>query len=219
MANILNKMLDFVGWETEETEDDYYEDEEVIEADKKENRKSFGRKNQSKVLNLNSNTNTKVVIVFPKNINDAKDICDHLRANRSIVMNVEDVEIQTAQRIVDFLSGAVYSLDGNIQGIVGYFPCYAQQCGHFGRREGRAEGRGHFYLDEITEEADVTNLKCCNSTVFQDYRNTDIAAHNSFLASAEGEQVYDIYSCSYRTDSGTDQEYDCPVISRKKPYV
>jgi len=115
MANILNKMLDFVGWETEETEDDYYEDEEIIEADKKEYRKSFGRKNQSKVLNLNSNTNTKVVIVFPKNINDAKDICDHLRANRSIVMNVEDVEIQTAQRIVDFLSGAVYSLDGNIQ--------------------------------------------------------------------------------------------------------
>ena len=44
-----------------------------------------------------------------------QDICDHLQANRSIVMNVEDVEIQTAQRIVDFLSGAVYSLDGNIQ--------------------------------------------------------------------------------------------------------
>lgn len=114
MANILNKMLDFVGWETEETEDDYYE-EDVIEVDKKESRKSFGKKNQGKVLNLNGNTNSKVVIVFPKNINDAKDICDHLRANRSIVMNVEDVEIQTAQRIVDFLSGAVYSLDGNIQ--------------------------------------------------------------------------------------------------------
>lgn len=114
MANILNKMLDFVGWETEETEDDYYE-EDVIEVDKKESRKSFGKKNQGKVLNLNGNANSKVVIVFPKNINDAKDICDHLRANRSIVMNVEDVEIQTAQRIVDFLSGAVYSLDGNIQ--------------------------------------------------------------------------------------------------------
>ncbi|AGC68568.1 cell division protein SepF [Thermoclostridium stercorarium subsp. stercorarium DSM 8532] len=116
MANILNKMLDFVGWESEETEDEYYDDEEVVEVDKKENRKvSIGRKNQGKVLNLNGNANAKVVIVFPKNINDAKDICDHLRANRSIVMNVEDVEIQTAQRIVDFLSGAVYSLDGNIQ--------------------------------------------------------------------------------------------------------
>lgn len=116
MANILNKMLDFVGWETEEVEDEYYDNEEVDEEEKKDNRKiSYGRKNQGKVLNLNSNTNTKVVIVYPKNINDAKDICDHLRANRSIVMNVEDVEIQTAQRIVDFLSGAVYSLDGNIQ--------------------------------------------------------------------------------------------------------
>jgi len=116
MANILSKMLDFVGWETEEIEDEYYDEEEIEEADKKENRKPvYGKKNQGKVLNLNSNTNTKVVIVSPKNINDAKDICDHLRANRSIVMNVEDVDIQIAQRIVDFLSGAVYSLDGNIQ--------------------------------------------------------------------------------------------------------
>jgi len=116
MANILSKMLDFVGWETEEIEDEYYDEEEIEEADKKENRKPvYGKKNQGKVLNLNSNTNTKVVIVSPKNINDAKDICDHLRSNRSIVMNVEDVDIQIAQRIVDFLSGAVYSLDGNIQ--------------------------------------------------------------------------------------------------------
>lgn len=117
MANILNKMLDFVGWESEEVEDeDYYDDEDTIEPEKKDSRKpAAGRKNHGKVLNLNGNSNSKVVIVFPKNINDAKDICDHLRANRSIVMNVEDVEIQTAQRIVDFLSGAVYSLDGNIQ--------------------------------------------------------------------------------------------------------
>lgn len=118
MANILNKMLDFVGWETEEVEDDLYEDENIDEAGKSESRgTAYGRKSQGKVLNLNNNANTKVVIISPHNINDAKDICDHLRANRSIVMNVEDIETQTAQRIVDFLSGAVYSLDGNIQKI------------------------------------------------------------------------------------------------------
>lgn len=117
MANILNKVLDFVGWETEEVEDEIYDDEEVIEeTEKSESRKpNNGKKNHGKVLNLNSSYSSKVVIVSPKNINDAKDICDHLRANRSIVLNVEDVEIPTAQRIVDFLSGAVYSLDGNIQ--------------------------------------------------------------------------------------------------------
>lgn len=117
MANILNKMLDFVGWEAQEVVDDdvYDNEEEFEESAKGDSRSVFGKKSSGKVLNLNSNSNTKVVVISPHNINDAKEICDHLRSNRSIVMNVEDIETQTAQRIVDFLSGAVYSLDGNIQ--------------------------------------------------------------------------------------------------------
>ncbi len=117
MANVfLNKMLDFVGWEAQETEDeDIYEEDEFEEQPRGEGRTSFSKKGNGKVLNLNNNSATKVVVVSPHNINDAKEICDHLRSNRSIVMNVEDIETQTAQRIVDFLSGAVYSLDGNIQ--------------------------------------------------------------------------------------------------------
>lgn len=115
MATFLNKMLDFVGWETQEVEDEIYEEDELEEAGKSESQAASSRKTHGKVYNLNNNTNSKLVIVSPQNINDAKDICDHLRANRSIVMNVENLETQIAQRIVDFLSGAVYSLDGNIQ--------------------------------------------------------------------------------------------------------
>lgn len=114
MANIFNKMLDFVGWETEEIDEEVYNEDEAEQTGKNE-APAFGRKTHGKVLNLNNNSGTKVVVISPQNINDAKDICDHLRANRSIVMNVEDVETQLAQRIVDFLSGSVYSLDGNIQ--------------------------------------------------------------------------------------------------------
>lgn len=116
MANILNKMLDFVGWEAQEIiDEDTFDEEEFEEQVKDEKRSAFGKKGSGKVLNLNNNSGMKVVVVTPHNINDAKEICDHLRSNRSIVMNVEDIETQTAQRIVDFLSGAVYSLDGNIQ--------------------------------------------------------------------------------------------------------
>ncbi|NLY18637.1 MAG: cell division protein SepF [Clostridiaceae bacterium] len=116
MANILNKMLDFVGWEAQEViDEDIYEDDDFEEQEKSERRTSFARKGNGKVLNLNNHSGTQVVVLSPHNINDAKEICDHLRSNRSIVMNVEDIEIQIAQRIVDFLSGAVYSLDGNIQ--------------------------------------------------------------------------------------------------------
>lgn len=116
MANILNKMLDFVGWETQEVQQEPYDDEEMEETGSKyENNAASSKKNHGKVLNLNNSATTKVVVVSPQNINDAKEICDHLRANRSIVMNVENIETPVAQRIVDFLSGAVYSLDGNIQ--------------------------------------------------------------------------------------------------------
>ncbi len=115
MANILNKMLDFVGWETQVVEEDIYDEDEVEESGKSDYHGTQGRRSYNKVLNLNNSSSTKVVIVSPQNINDAKDICDHLRSNRSIVMNVEDIETQIAQRIVDFLSGAVYSLDGSIQ--------------------------------------------------------------------------------------------------------
>jgi len=117
MANILNKMLDFVGWETQEVHDEPYDEDDMEEVGQRNDNRTAAslKKNQGKVLNLNSSATTKVVVVTPHNINDAKDICDHLRANRSIVMNVENVETQIAQRIVDFLSGAVYSMDGNIQ--------------------------------------------------------------------------------------------------------
>jgi len=116
MAKLLNKMLDFVGWEAQEVlDEDVYEEEEDDFEESVKGESRFNRKGSGKVLNLNNNSGTKVVVVSPHNINDAKEICDHLRSNRSIVMNVEDIETQTAQRIVDFLSGAVYSLDGNIQ--------------------------------------------------------------------------------------------------------
>ncbi|NLN64224.1 MAG: cell division protein SepF [Clostridiaceae bacterium] len=117
MAKILNKMLDFVGWETQDYQDEPFDEDEMDEDIRSESHGAVAssKKSHGKVLNLNSSATTKVVIVSPRNINDAKDICDHLRSNRSIVMNVEDIETQIAQRIVDFLSGAVYSLDGNIQ--------------------------------------------------------------------------------------------------------
>lgn len=115
MANIFNKMLDFVGWETQSDIEEPYDEDEVEDSGKTANQPAPTKKSQGKVLNLSNSATTKVVVVSPHNINDAKEICDHLRANRSIVMNVENIETQIAQRIVDFLSGAVYSLDGNIQ--------------------------------------------------------------------------------------------------------
>lgn len=116
MAQLLNKVLNFVGWETED------EEEAAVEQDtmKEELQQpafigSSIKKQQNKVVNIHSTSQFKVVIVQPDKFDDAQDICDHLKNKKPIVINLENVEKEEAQRVIDFLSGAVYALDGNIQ--------------------------------------------------------------------------------------------------------
>lgn len=99
------------------SEDDYYEDEEFLENDYEEEPveevHSFGRKN--KVVNIHATTQLKVVVMQPENFEDARGIADHLKTKKPVIINLEDLDADTARRVVDFLSGAVYGLDGNIQ--------------------------------------------------------------------------------------------------------
>ncbi len=119
MAKLLEKVLDFVGWETDEDyEDDIYEDEVVENTHQRAERHASHKKSpQGKILNMNNNNNLKVVVMSPQNILEARELCDHLRSNKPIIMNVEGIDTPLAQRMVDFLSGAVYCLDGDIQKI------------------------------------------------------------------------------------------------------
>jgi len=120
MAKLLEKVLDFVGWETDEDyEDDIYEEEVVENTQQKPERNVSHKKNnpQGKILNMNNNNNLKVVVLSPQNILEARELCDHLRSNKPVIMNVEGIDTPLAQRMVDFLSGAVYCLDGDIQKI------------------------------------------------------------------------------------------------------
>ena len=122
MAKAIEKFLNFVGWETNQDEDeDYYEDDVVESSPQKHDNSAHNQKKnqQGKVLNMNNNNNLKVVILSPQNILEARDLCDHLKSNKPVIMNVEGVETALAQRMVDFLSGAVYCLDGDIQKISG----------------------------------------------------------------------------------------------------
>lgn len=120
MAKIINKMLNLVGWDSEEEEEVMEEEqtETVEELSKTNFFQSVGKKQQNnKVVNIHSNSQFKVVIMQPENFEDARDICDHLKNKKPIIINLEDVEKECAQRIIDFLSGSVYALDGNIQKI------------------------------------------------------------------------------------------------------
>lgn len=64
-----------------------------------------------------------VSIMKPKTFEDSKDICDMLKEERAIIINLEGIENEQAQRMMDFMSGAIYSLDAKIHQISGYVFC------------------------------------------------------------------------------------------------
>lgn len=110
-------------------EDDYDEfDDEPLEdsepapaAPQSNSRRSYNRdsKNSSsasgRVVNLNAGTALQVVLVKPDRFDQVSEIADHLRSKQAIVLNLETTNKDVARRLVDFLSGCAYALDGKIK--------------------------------------------------------------------------------------------------------
>lgn len=61
-----------------------------------------------------------VCVIRPSSVEDAREITDTLLANRTVVLNLEGIEVDTAQRIIDFTSGSCYAISGNLQKISHY---------------------------------------------------------------------------------------------------
>ena len=70
---------------------------------------------RDKVVNLGGAPQAQVVLVKPERFETAAEIADHLRERRSVVMNLEQTNKDTARRLIDFLSGVAYALDGKIR--------------------------------------------------------------------------------------------------------
>lgn len=77
----------------------------------------------NKLVSINNNRSqygsNQVHVIKPDEFDDAQMIIDHLKSGQAIVINMEGMEISTAQRIIDFIAGACYALDGSLQGISG----------------------------------------------------------------------------------------------------
>ncbi len=56
-----------------------------------------------------------VVLFHPANFNDTSTAADHLRSRKAVIVNMENVDKAMARRVVDFLSGCAYALDGKVK--------------------------------------------------------------------------------------------------------
>lgn len=67
------------------------------------------------VLNTSTGSKQQVVLTRPESFNDAPEIAANLRNKKAVVLNLEGVDKSLARRVVDFLSGCTYSLDGSVK--------------------------------------------------------------------------------------------------------
>ena len=112
---LMNKVWDLFGMDSAEPEE--YEDENVYDYDEEqeevEDKKIFGRKN--KVVNMPQANAIQMVISQPTTFEQSDEICSFIKEKKSVIVNLEYINKDVARRIVDFISGGVYALDGYIQ--------------------------------------------------------------------------------------------------------
>ncbi|WP_026074285.1 cell division protein SepF [Brevibacillus massiliensis] len=111
---VMNKIMGFFGLDQEElieeTIEEQREKEEVLSK-----RQQPVKNNVVSLHAAREQTGIRLMLFEPRHYSDAQDIADNLRNRRPVVINLQRVEKEQAKRIVDFLSGTVYALNGDIQ--------------------------------------------------------------------------------------------------------
>ncbi|QYR20073.1 cell division protein SepF [Paenibacillus sp. sptzw28] len=114
--SVMTKFMNFLGLQEEEEivqrERIDHNEEQEVETSSFEARKQTTK--GSNVVSIHSQKNVRVILNEPRSYDEAQEIADHLRSRRSVVVNLQRVRTDLAVRIVDFLSGTVYALNGSI---------------------------------------------------------------------------------------------------------
>lgn len=109
---VMNRFMNFLGLQEEE---EVVERERITDAlDEPSKEPNESRKVKNNVVSLHAQKPSKLVLCEPRNYEETQGIADHLRSRRAILVNLQRVRPEQAMRIVDFLSGTVYALNGAI---------------------------------------------------------------------------------------------------------
>ena len=115
-----------IAREKELQEQEEEEDEEEEDPVSNFERPSNGQQNPSRNVvdftsaqtardSANGNVKVKVVVIEPKSFDDAQQVANCLREKRPVVINFENTDADAAKRIIDFISGTTYALNGEIK--------------------------------------------------------------------------------------------------------
>ena len=123
-------------YDYEDDEDYGYDYEEYDYDDKSYSRKKLFQGNKkyddddeedrgrskSKVVPIKTggHRGLEVVVIRPESMEDASEITDTLLTGKAVVLNLEGIHVEIAQRIIDYSAGSCYAMRGNLQKITNY---------------------------------------------------------------------------------------------------
>ena len=142
---VVDKLLNVMKLSDMEDEydgEDYYDDDEPVENIKKapvihredtyEDEKP-AKKVSQKVTPIRSvkrapGPGMEVCVIKPTSVEDSREITETLLSGRTVILNLEGLDLEIAQRIIDFTSGATFAISGNLQKISNYIFIITPAC-------------------------------------------------------------------------------------------
>ena len=143
---VVDKLLNVMKLSDMEDEydgEDYYDDDEPVENIKKapvihredtyEDEKP-AKKVSQKVTPIRSvkrapGPGMEVCVIKPTSVEDSREITETLLSGRTVILlNLENLDVEIAQRIIDFASGSTYAISGNLQKISNYIFIITPAC-------------------------------------------------------------------------------------------
>lgn len=104
---------------TYDGQDEEY-DEEVTEPVQSQFNDDYSVRSSSKsnkILSIPATTHLQVIVVKPERINEAPEIADHFKDKKTVVLNLDNTNKNVANRLLDFLGGVAYAMDGELKRI------------------------------------------------------------------------------------------------------
>jgi len=79
--------------------------------------KSAGNSANSKVLSIAATTHLQVMVFKPRSYAEAAEIAEHFKSKKTIVLNLEQTNKEVGNRLLDFMGGVAYAVDGHLKRI------------------------------------------------------------------------------------------------------
>ena len=140
--SVMDRLVSYMKLNGDEDYDDEYDDDEYddyeepetkvskltsrktksapVEEEEERPRKASPKITPIKQARRSSGAGMEVCVIKPTSIEDGREITETLLANRTVVLNLEGLDVDIAQRIIDFTSGSCFAISGNLQKISQY---------------------------------------------------------------------------------------------------